>query len=167
MSERLFVRELSSRLYTLKEELRRLRSGPRVYKTRDFKWTGGPQHWNKNVVDPALGICQSLYVHIEEFAPGAHSKKHGHQNEAMFYVLDGRGHEVHDGQRYDWEAGDVVIVHDGCVHQHFNDDPGRPARALVIKTKPLFMFLHLLFQDTVEPNPEEPSPTGRGYEPRD
>jgi len=39
--------------------------------------------------------------------------------------------------RYDWQAGDVAIVHNNCVHQHFNASPDKPARALVIKTKPM------------------------------
>ena len=60
-------------------------------------------------------------------------------NEAAFYILDGEGYEIHDGIRYDWKAGDVAIVHNNCVHQHFNASPTKPARALVMKTKPMFM----------------------------
>ena len=66
----------------------------------------------------------------------------------MFYVLKGRGHDVHDGRRIDWKAGDVMIVENGCVHQHFNDSPTR-RRLLVFKAKPLFLFMHLLFQKIV------------------
>jgi len=84
-------------------------------------------------------------------------------NEAAFYILDGHGYEVHDGIRYDWEAGDIAIVHNNCVHQHFNADPVKPARALVIKTKPMYMFMNMLFQKLVEPRPTEPSATGKGY----
>ena len=50
-------------------------------------------------------------------------------------------------------AGDVAIVHNNCVHQHFNASVTRPARALVIKTKPMYMFMNMLFQQTVEPRP--------------
>ena len=50
-------------------------------------------------------------------------------NEAAFYILDGEGYEIHDGIRYDWKAGDVAIVHNNCVHQHFNASrPSRRAR---------------------------------------
>ena len=55
----------------------------------------------------------------------ARSQKHGHVNEAAFYILDGKGYEIHDGIRYDWKAGDVAIVHNNCVHQHFNAEPRR------------------------------------------
>ncbi|HEU4924707.1 MAG TPA: cupin domain-containing protein, partial [Burkholderiales bacterium] len=68
---------------------------------------------------------------------------------------------------YDWQAGDVAIVHNNCVHQHFNASPDKPARALVIKTKPMFMFMNMLFQKSVIPRPTEPAtPAGAGFEPR-
>jgi quercetin dioxygenase-like cupin family protein len=51
--------------------------------------------------------------------------KHGHVNEAAFYILDGTGYEIHDGIRYDWEAGDIAIIHNNCVHQHFNAEMSR------------------------------------------
>ena len=57
------------------------------------------------------------------FAPGGYGQKHGHMNSAVFYVLKGKGHDVHDGRRLDWEAGDALIVENACVHQHFSDDP--------------------------------------------
>jgi gentisate 1,2-dioxygenase len=79
-------------------------------------------------------------------------------NEAAFYILDGVGYEIHDGVRYDWKAGDVAIVHNNCVHQHFNASKDKPARALVIKTKPMYMFMNMLFQQLVEPRPTEPAP---------
>jgi len=87
-------------------------------------------------------------------------------NEAAFYILDGKGYEVHDGIRYDWSAGDVAIVHMNCVHQHFNADPVKPARALVLKPKPMVIFMNLLFQKSVIPRPTEPTPEGRDFVPR-
>lgn len=91
-----------------------------------------------------------FHLHLEEYGPGGKSQKHGHVNEAAFYILDGEGYEVHDGIRYDWQAGDVAIVHNNCVHQHFNASDSKPARALVLKTKPMFVFMNMLFQQTVE-----------------
>ena len=65
--------------------------------------------------------------------------------------------------RYDWQAGDVAIVHNNCVHQHFNASPDKPARALVIKTKPMFMFMNMLFQQLVEPRPTTPAPGAENF----
>jgi len=160
---RIYVRGIESGDYGLKGEREKLKRAPRVIKATERPWGGGPQHWNKEVVTPATAPTQSIFIHVEDFAPGGHNQKHGHQNEAMFYILEGKGHEIHDGKRYDWEAGDVVIVHNDCVHQHFNDDPQRPARAVVIKSKPMYMFLNLIQQGTVEPAPKEDT----GYRPPD
>jgi gentisate 1,2-dioxygenase len=65
-------------------------------------------------------------------------------------VLKGHGHDVHDGRYMKWKAGDVMLVENGCVHQHTNDDPKESCILLVFKAKPLFLFMHLLFQKMVE-----------------
>jgi gentisate 1,2-dioxygenase len=162
---RAFVRGIEGN-YNLREELARLRSMPRVIRGRELKFTDGPQTFSRHYVEPVDGLTQTLHIHLEEYAPGGHNQKHGHVNEAAFYILDGKGYEVHDGIRYDWSAGDVAIVHMNCVHQHFNADPVKPARALVLKPKPMVMFMNLLFQKSVIPRPTEPTPEGQGFVPR-
>ena len=154
--DRVFVRAIAGQ-YSLKDELQRLRSAPRVIKGKELLFNDGPQSFSKHFIEPVDGLTQTLHVHLEEYAPGGRTQKHGHVNEAAFYILDGKGYEVHDGIRYDWTAGDIAIVHNNCVHQHFNASPTKPARALVIKTKPMFMFMNMLFQQLVEPRPTEPA----------
>jgi len=164
--ERVFVRALTG-AYSLKQELDRLRSLPRVIKGKDLRLDGGPQHFSRHYVEPEDGRTQTLHLHLEEYAPGGKTQKHGHVNEAAFYILDGAGYEIHDGIRYDWKAGDIAIVHNNCVHQHFNASEREPARALVIKTKPMYLFMNMLFQHTVEKRPKTPSPTQGNFVPRD
>lgn len=164
--QRVFVRALQGN-YSLNEELDRLRSLPRVIKGKELKLDGGPQFFSRHYVEPEEGLTQTLHIHLEEFAPGGKTQKHGHVNEAAFYILDGTGYDVHDGVRYDWKAGDVTIVHNNCVHQHFNASPKQAARALVIKTKPMYLFMNMLFQHTVEARPKNPSATQGNFVPRD
>src|SRR6266852_3830859 len=164
--ERVFVRAIQGQ-YSLKDELARLRAMPRVIKGNEHKFMDGPQSFSKHFVEPVDGLTQTLHVHLEEYAPGGRTQKHGHVNEAAFYILDGKGYEIHDGVRYDWQAGDVAIVHNNCVHQHFNASPDKPARALVLKSKPMYMFMNMLFQQSVIPRPKEAAgPAGVGFEPR-
>jgi quercetin dioxygenase-like cupin family protein len=163
--KKLFVRGLSSFTYSLRGELERLRKVPRVIKGKDLKLKLGPQYFNVNILTPKEKISQVLFAHYVVLAPGGRSQKHGHMNEAMFYILDGKGHEIHDGVRYDWEAGDVVVVENSCVHQHFNDDPDRPARAIIIKSKPLYLFMNMVMQEVVEEQPMEPVPGHENFEP--
>ena len=164
--DRVFVRGIQGQ-YSLKEELKRLRSMPRVRKGKELKFVDGPQTYSRHYVEPKDGITQMFHLHLEEYAPGAKSQKHGHVNEAAFYILDGVGYEIHDGVRYDWKAGDVAIVHNNCVHQHFNASKDKPARALVIKTKPMYMFMNMLFQTLVEPRPTTPAPGAEGFQARE
>ena len=163
--DRVFVRGIQGQ-YSLKDELARLRGLPRVIKGRDLTFNDGPQSFSKHFVEPVDGMTQTLHVHLEEYGPGGRTQKHGHVNEAAFYILDGKGYEIHDGVRYDWSAGDVAIVHMNCVHQHFNADPVKPARALVLKPKPMVLFMNLMFQQTVIPRPKEATPEGAGFAPR-
>jgi gentisate 1,2-dioxygenase len=164
--DRVFVRAIQGD-YNLKEELARLRSMPRVRKGRLIKFVDGPQTFSRHYVEPKDGITQMFHLHLEEWGPGAKSQKHGHVNEAAFYILDGEGYEIHDGVRYDWKAGDVAVVHNNCVHQHFNGNPTKPARALVMKTKPMFMFMNMLFQQLVEPRPTVPAPGAENFQVRE
>ena len=121
--KRTFVRALEgtySHLYkTLVDE-------KRVYSAGDVAWKGGPQMFGKSVISPqATPIIQSIESHIEAYAPKTGGQKHGHLNSAVFYVLKGHGHDVHDGRVIAWKAGDVMLVENGCVHQHFNNSDNR------------------------------------------
>jgi quercetin dioxygenase-like cupin family protein len=164
--DRVFVRGIQGH-YGMKEELARLRAMPRVRKGSEIKFNDGPQAFSRHYVEPKDGITQTFHLHLEEYGPGGRSQKHGHVNEAAFYILDGEGYEIHDGIRYDWSAGDIAIVHNNCVHQHFNASSTKPARALVIKTKPMYMFMNMLFQQQVEPRASEPAPGGEGFKVRE
>jgi len=165
-TDRIFVRGVQG-AYNLQQELERLRSQPRVRKAKDLKMVDGPQAYSRHYVEPKDGITQTFHLHLEEYSPGGKSQKHGHVNEAAFYILDGQGYEIHDNIRYDWSAGDVAVVHNNCVHQHFNASETEPARALVIKTKPMYLFLNMLFQQTVEARHKDPVPGQEGFEPRE
>jgi mannose-6-phosphate isomerase-like protein (cupin superfamily) len=90
-------------------------------------------------------LTQTLQVHFVELPGESSNHGHGHQNEAAFYILEGRGYEIHDDQRYDWEKDDLVFVHTDSVHRHFNPYPEK-AVALVVKAKCSWMFMGLIQQ---------------------
>jgi gentisate 1,2-dioxygenase len=165
--ERCYVRSVGSYGYSLEEEIEKIRSIPRVIKKSDRKWKVGPVKWNKNMIQPGNGMLQSMQSSIEDIAPGGRSQKHGHQNSALLYVLEGQGYDIHDDVRYDWSAGDLVVVTPGCVHQHFNALSDRPARVIIIKAKPLFIFMNLMFQGFVEKAPKQAMPGWENYRPTD
>ncbi len=161
--KRTFVHALEG---TYSNLLKGLHDLPRVYSTRDYKWHGGPQSFGKEIINPAeVGVCQSIETHLKAFAPLGTNVNHGHMNSASFYVLKGRGHDIQDGVRYQYEAGDMLFVPNGVQHQHFNDSPDDEMIVLIMKAKPLFLFMHMLFQKTVDLPPNTPIPGHEDYEP--
>jgi mannose-6-phosphate isomerase-like protein (cupin superfamily) len=161
--KRTFVRALEG---TYSHLYKSLIDQPRVFSSKDVPWKGGPGHYGKSVISPqAVNITQSIESHIEAYAPMASGQKHGHLNSAVFYVLKGRGHDVHDGRHIPWKAGDVMLVENACVHQHFNDSKDEEAILLVFKAKPLFLFMHLLFQKIVEWPSKIPPKGAEDYKP--
>lgn len=95
-------------------------------------------------------LTQTLQVHFVELPPHSANHGHGHQNEAVFYILEGKGYEEHDGKQYRWEKDDLVIVHTDSVHRHFNDSDEK-AVALVMKAKSTWMYFGLLQQQKSGP----------------
>lgn len=167
---RVFLRGLSAPTYGLGEFRRRQRAADRVRRRgtvvddasvghsgdseqSETTWMLGPGD------DPFL--TQTLQVHFVELRPGGANHGHGHQNEACFYILEGKGYEIHDGVRYDWEQDDFAIVHTDCVHKHYNADPNARALALVMKAKSTWMYLGLWQQGRSGPF------TAVGYGPRE
>lgn len=163
--KRIFVRELSGKYAEL---LQQLYEQPRVYKSKEMPFKGGPNLFVKHPVNPQEAkVLQTIEGHLDVFTPGGRSQKHGHMNSAVFYIMEGEGHEIHDGVRLDWAPGDAVVVRNACVHQHINHDETRPARVLVLKAKPLFLFFHLMFQKNVAYPPDKTLPGWEDFHPED
>jgi len=161
--KRTFVRGLEEAYADI---LPHLLARPRVYPSREFRWEGGPQSYGKPVINPmSVPIAQSIETHFHAFAPLGHNKKHGHMNSAVFYVLRGRGYDIHDGVRMDYEAGDCLIVENGCVHQHFNASDSEEMVVVIMKAKPLFLFMNMLFQKNAAMPPVEPVPGWESWRP--
>lgn len=167
--KRTFVRAVETLYYDLHDRRDEIYGDtPRVIKGDEVQFKGGPRIWNKNLVHPGMEEMwtQSLHVHMKELVPETGSQRHYHQNEAVMYILNGKGYEIFDGERYEWTAGDIVTIPGGCVHQHFvaEDSPG-PCRALITKPKPLCLFLNLHFQQQIEMPSPEPVPGWEDHDP--
>jgi quercetin dioxygenase-like cupin family protein len=160
---RVFLRGWSSEQYGLDEVRRLQREAPRVRRAGTVVDDASVGHsgdsaqsktwWMLGPGDDPF-LTQTLQVHFVELDPGGSNRGHGHQNEASFYILEGRGYEIHDGVRYDWEKDDFVIVHADSVHRHYNASDKERALALVIKAKAAWMYLGLWQQGRGGPSDE-------------
>jgi quercetin dioxygenase-like cupin family protein len=160
---RVFLKGMSSEQYGLKEFRDAQLAAPRVRSdsvvvddarvghsgdSADSRtwWRVGPGD------DPFL--TQNIQVHFVEIPAGKSNHGHGHQNEAVFYILQGSGYEIHDDKRYPWQAGDLAVVHTDSVHRHFNDGT-ETAKALVLKAKSTWMYFGLIQQGRSGPIADE------------
>ena len=74
-------------------------------------------------------------AYLQELSPGGKSGKHRHVGEEVHKILSGKGYDIHDGKRWDWDTEDVVLIPNNTVHQHFNADPRHPATFLSLHSR--------------------------------
>lgn len=89
---------------------------------------------------------RTIDAHISELPPGGNNNMHRHMNEAIIYILFGRGYSIIEEEgkgpvRIEWEEGDLFSPPLMAWHQHFNGDPEKPARYLAITNVPLMNAL--------------------------
>ena len=132
------------------EKLERFRTMDRVMRKADLAQHDGDRFVNQVLTTPDNSPMCTIVSCIEFIPPGGRSNKHGHMNDALFYILSGVGYDVHNGRRADWRAGDVVYVPPGVVHQHFNASTSEPVEALVLNPKLIYLDANLVYQHVLE-----------------
>jgi uncharacterized RmlC-like cupin family protein len=80
--------------------------------------------------DPDDPTAQSAIEGWDVFTHDIRSQSgmHRHQGGLVIYVVSGKGHSLVEGQRVDWETGDLLllpVLPGGVAHQHFNDDDSK------------------------------------------
>ena len=83
--------------------------------------------------DSNLGI---QFIHSDILEPGATVGEHPHNDsEEVYFVIDGKGIMIFDGDKFPIGPGDVCLVESGHSHGIINA-PGAEMRLLVIYVKP-------------------------------
>lgn len=109
----------------------------------------------------------ALDIYQQVLGPGGCSGKHRHIAEEVFFVLEGKGYDLHwdvdfelkdeytwkwakEPKKFEWEEGDFVYIPPYSEHQHFNSDPDKPAR-IISATNRLVKALGFDWIEQVEP----------------
>ena len=69
------------------------------------------------------------------------SGRHRHQGGLVLFIIEGKGYSTMNGVRYDWKAGDMVLMPllpEGVEHQHFNVVEGASSKWLAFIHEPTF-----------------------------
>jgi hypothetical protein len=121
-------------------------TGPVVVRSEDREWFQTRQGKLKFYLDPVTfkdTPLQHWRVFIHDIK--TRSGKHRHQGGLVIYVLEGKGYSIVDGERKDWEKGDLVLLPmkpEGVEHQHFNlNPPEQPAVWAAFINIPIQEFL--------------------------
>lgn len=89
----------------------------------------------------------TLGAHMSQLRPGASNRGHRHVDEAVFFIVSGRGwselrqDDDKPDQRVEWKAGSLVAIPSNAWHRHYNADPDNPARMLAFKNTRLLRRL--------------------------
>jgi len=120
-------------LYRLRDHQRYLREQSSwLIRGADLPWQTTAQGVIRWYLHPALDYAclKTLLFYVQQIPGGSRSGRQRHGGNAVFHVLQGRGHTVLDGVTYSWQADDMITLPNrpnGVVYQHFNDDPEQPA----------------------------------------
>ena len=142
-----------------------------VIKAGEMPWEDCPQGHIKHVVNQKMDTAEcALDVYVQTLPPGGCSGKQRHMAEKVFFVLEGKGYDLHwdvnfelkdeyswswdeTPKRFDWEEGDFVYIPPYTMHQHFNADSEKPAR-IIAATNRAVKFLGFDWLEQVEPAPD-------------
>ncbi len=161
---RTFDREIENLWQGIKNEKEKADNLPRVLKFDSIPWTQGAQAFHKYYIGPGFPWrlkqfpLYSTAVVEQIIPPGGKSGRHRHFMEAIFYIMEGEGYEIHDDIKYPWVAGDVMMVPTYCVHQHFStgDVPAR----LFFAVPTVFDLLGIASIEQIELHPNYEIPEG-------
>jgi quercetin dioxygenase-like cupin family protein len=78
----------------------------------------------------------TVSLSIGDLAPSGQTSNHRHAYESLVYVLEGEGHTIVEGDRFEWRAGDAFYVPPWCWHRHVAA-AGGPVRYITATNMPL------------------------------
>jgi len=132
------------------QERDRAQTGKIVIRARDIPWRQNRQALVKTFLS-SHGISDTAATNWICFIHDikVHSGKHRHQGGIQLFILEGEGSTTVDGDKFDWEKWDLVILPvkpRGCEHQHFNKTPGKTAKWMAFQYDPFNKPLGNMFE---------------------
>ena len=77
----------------------------------------------------------------ERLSPGKASPKIQETASSVYHVVEGSGHSVIDGKKYQWKKGDTFCIPAWQPYQHFADEGGAPTYLYRFDDKPMLHSL--------------------------
>lgn len=102
-------------------------------------------------INPHTGgpIMPRLACGIQLIRPGIRTRAHRHTGSVIYLAFEGSGYSVIDGQRFDWETGDLFVVPTWAWHEHACA-PGQEAILFSVQDRPVMEALGLYREQAYE-----------------
>ncbi|GAA0439560.1 hypothetical protein GCM10008983_15580 [Lentibacillus halophilus] len=84
----------------------------------------------------AQGVSPNVNALVQVLKPGEHNEPHRHSNMAIFIVFQGEGYSIVEGEKYEWEKGDVFFAPAWLAHEHCNTSDNEDAILYTIQDVP-------------------------------
>ncbi|MGE4239828.1 cupin domain-containing protein [Ramlibacter sp.] len=118
---------------------------------RDRSYTGRHLYLLYNpATERRMGTSHCFFATIAKYPPDKVDQPHRHTSAAINYYFEGHGKSAVEGQRMEWEAGDLHFSAPGwAVHNHGSREKG--FCALTIQDHPLQIAMEsLIWQETLK-----------------
>ena len=137
---------------------------------QEMPWEDSPQGRIKHIVHEKMNTREyAMEIYLQLLEPGGRSGKHRHLAEEVFFVLEGRGYDLHwdvkfdvdeeyiweweeEPKTFEWEEEQFVYIPPYTIHQHVNADKDKPA-SIITCTNALVKALGLNWVDQIENAP--------------
>ncbi|HHQ2899366.1 TPA: cupin domain-containing protein [Bacillus cereus] len=93
----------------------------------------------------AYGTSSTMNVVVQIFKPGEHNKAHRHTNVALNLVFQGKGFSIVDGEKIEWEKGDLFLAPPWSAHEHCNTSETEDAILFTFQDVPVLTSMGTWF----------------------
>lgn len=93
----------------------------------------------------ANGVSPNINIVVQILKPNEHYNPHRHSNVAFFLVLAGQGFSIVDGEKLEWEKGDIVVAPAWSAHEHCNTSDTEEAILITFQDVPLVNSMGIMF----------------------
>ena len=148
----------------------------KVVKSAEMPFENSPQGILKHMIHEKMNTVENCVdIYMQFLGAGQASGKHRHLAEEVFFVAEGEGYDLHwdvdfqvdikftwewekEPKKFEWKQGDFVYIPPYVEHKHFNANPDKPARIIVIHNR-ILKAMGAAWYEQLEPyegfNPDE------------
>jgi gentisate 1,2-dioxygenase len=97
-------------------------------------------------------LLPTMACWVQLLRPGKRTTAHRHTGSAVYYVVQGEGATVIDGQSFVWGKGDIIALPPWALHEHANTSASEEAVLFSIQDTPVIEALGLYYEEELSEN---------------